>query len=335
MSRTRSPKKIGSAVWLVRHICQLAGARSLIDDSRVVLGRHGVIAAVRRHDTPVIFDWLVEMLSYQGVSDSIAYGYMERHGRARWHDIAEALAGTPSCPKLRCYWAFEGCGYRKGSGVCAEPEHQPECPLPRHDLRNGRLNQTAYGLFLFMRDLAGGDIVGWIDDRLATVEPGPGSERPARLRQALLEPLGHIYGVSNKVLAMALSELLLAGDARRLLWIEAGTVMIAVDTLVHNFLHRTGIHRQIQADHAYGPGCYAPNGCAAIIERIAGNIDARRFNPAFPANFPRFVQFAIWRFCAEAGLNRCNGRRIDDRAACEQTDCPVFERCARVPLKPA
>jgi len=52
-------------------------------------------------------------------------------------------------------------------------------------------------------------------------------------------------------------------------------------------------------------------------------------------NFPRFVQFAIWRFCAEAGLNRCNGNRIDDRAPCEQTDCPVFESCARVPLKPA
>ena len=274
-------------------------------------------------------------LSYQGVSDSIAYGYMERHGRVRWHDIANALADQPSCPKLTCYWAFEGCGYRKGSGSCANPEHQPGCPLPRHDLRNGRLNQTAYSLFLFMRDLAGGDIVGWIDQRLEAVDLVPASDRPARLRQALLEPLGHIYGVSNKVLAMALSDLLLAGDAKRSVWIEAGGAMIAIDTLVHNFLHRTGILRQLGADHAYGPGCYRPGGCADIIERIAGKIDARRFNPSFPANFPRFVQFAIWRFCAEAGLNRCNGNRIDDRAPCEQTDCPVFESCARVPLKPA
>jgi len=30
------------------------------------------------------------------------------------------------------------------------------CPLPRHALRNGRLNQTVYSLFLFMRDVAGG-----------------------------------------------------------------------------------------------------------------------------------------------------------------------------------
>jgi hypothetical protein len=323
------------AVRLVGRICEVAGAPDLIDDSRVGLAQHGVIAAVCRHDTPAIFDWLIDAVSYQGVSDSIAWGYMEQHGRVRWHDIATGLAGQQSCSKLTCYWAFEGCGYRKGAGSCANPEHQQGCPLPRHDLRNGRLNQTAYSLFLFIRDLADGDIVGWIDDRLAMIDPVPVSNRPTRLRQALLEPLGHIYGVSNKVLAMALSDLLLAGGAKRSAWIEAGTVMIAIDTLVHNFLHRTGILRQLDADHAYGSGCYAPGGCAAIIERIAGKIDARRFNPTFPANFPRFVQHAIWRFCAERGLNRCNGNRIDDRAPCDQTDCPAFDCCARVALKPA
>jgi hypothetical protein len=299
------------------------------------LARNRVIAAVRRHDTPVIFNWLLEAVSHQGVSDSIANAYMERHGRVRWHDITEMLADAPSCSKLGSYWAFEGCGYRKVLGSCANLDQLPGCPLPRHDLRNGRLNQTTYSLFLFMRDVAGGDIVGWIDNQLAEADLIPASDRPARLRQALLEPLGHIYGVSNKVLAMALSDLLLAGDAKRPAWIDAGTVMIAIDTLVHNFLHRTGILRGLKAEHPYGSGCYAPGGCAALVERLASKIDARRFNPAFPANFPRFVENAIWRFCAEAGLNRCNGHRIDDRAACEQTDCPVFESCGRVALKPA
>jgi hypothetical protein len=74
-----------------------------------------------------------------------------------------------------------------------------------------------------MRDLAGGDIVGWIDDRLASIELDPISDRAARLRQALLQPLGHVYGVSNKVLAMALSDLLLAGDKRPRAGSEAGT----------------------------------------------------------------------------------------------------------------
>jgi hypothetical protein len=101
------------------------------------------------------------------------------------------------------------------------------------------------------------------------------------------------------------------------------------------FLHRTGTLRDFGAEHPDRSRCYAASGCVAIIERIAGEIDARRFNPAFPSNFPRFVRHAIWRFCAERGLNRCNGRRIDDRGSCHQADCPVLDGCARVPLKPA
>ena len=330
-----TPTSIHRAIRLVRHICEIAGAPSIIDDARVGLARHGVIAAVQRHDTAAVFDWLIDALSYQGVSDTIAWGYMEQHGRIRWHDIAAALADQPSCAKLKGYWLFEDCGNRKATDSCANPEHRPDCPLPQHDLRNGRLNQTAYSLFLFLRDLTDNDIVSWIDGRLAMIPSERVTGRPARLRQALLEPLGHVYGVSNKVLAMAMAELLLGGDAKRPAWIEAGTVMIAIDTLVHNFLHRTGISRAFAAEHLYGPRCYAPTGCASIIEWLASKIDARRFNPGYPANFPRFVQHAIWRFCAEAGLNRCNGHRIDDRLACEQTDCPVFAGCARVPLKPA
>jgi hypothetical protein len=159
-------------------------------------------------------------------------------------------------------------------------------------------------------------------------------DRAAQLRQAVVEPLTHAYGVSNKVLSMALAGLLLAGDPERALWTEAGVVMIAVDTLVHKFLHRTGILGRLGKAHPYGPACYAPAGCAEILERIAANIDARRFNPAFPATFPRFVQHAVWAFCAESGLDECNGRQIDDRKRCTRTECPVFRLCGRVALKP-
>ena len=54
--------------------------------------------------------------------------------------------------------------------------------------------------------------------------------------------------------------------------------MIAVDTLVHNFLHRTGILQRLNAGHAYGPACYRPGACAEIIELVAQRIDAREFN---------------------------------------------------------
>ena len=104
---TSQSQSLRRAVRLVHTICQFAGAPSFIDDIRVSLARHGVIAAVQRHDTAAIFDWLIDALSYQGISDSIAYGYMEQHGRVRWQDIAAGLDQQPSCAKLRCYWGFE------------------------------------------------------------------------------------------------------------------------------------------------------------------------------------------------------------------------------------
>jgi hypothetical protein len=45
-----------------------------------------------------------------------------------------------------------------------------------------------------------------------------------------------------------------------------------------------------RADHPYESACYRPGGCADIITLVAGQIDAREFNPTFLAVFPRFVQ---------------------------------------------
>src|SRR3954451_15087867 len=56
----------------------------------------------------------------------------------------------------------------------------------------------------------------------------------------LLQPLAEIHGVSNKLLSMALADLFLGGDPDRERWVVTGASMIAIDTLVHNFLHRQG-----------------------------------------------------------------------------------------------
>ncbi|KLK94143.1 hypothetical protein AA309_05410 [Microvirga vignae] len=133
---------------------------------------------------------------------------------------------------------------------------------------------------------------------------------------------------------MALADLLLGADPARGRWVTTGSHMIAVDTLVHNFMHRTGVLRRLNADHAYGEGCYAPRGCSAIIRGLARHIDAREFNSDFPACFPRFIQFALWHFCAESGLNICNGTRINDAMRCQNRYCPWFDGCERICLKP-
>ena len=190
----------------------------------------------------------------------------------------------------------------------------------------------AYSLFLFMRDVADDDFVGWIDSQLGAVDP-QSPDRLSALGEAIIGPLRNVYGVADKVLAMALSSLLLSAGRRRPLWLEVGATFVAVDTLVHNFLHRTGILGRLCADHPYGERCYRAGGCAGILGLLAANIDAREFNPAFPATFPRFVQSAIWRYCAENGLDVCNGNRIDDDTRCDNRHCQLFRRCDRVALR--
>jgi hypothetical protein len=108
--------------------------------------------------------------------------------------------------------------------------------------------------------------------------------------------------------------------------------MIAVDTLVHNFLHRTGILQRFEAEHSYGSACYRPRGCAEIIETVAGEIDAGQFDRRFPTTFPRFVQYAIWRYCSQQGLDICNGNQIDDRKPCENVQCALYPACDRITL---
>jgi hypothetical protein len=73
----------------------------------------------------------------------------------------------------------------------------------------------------------------------------------------------------------------------------------------------------------YRPRCYEPDGCADII-------DARRLGVKFPRRFPRFVQHAIWQFCAEEGLDQCNGRQIDDSERCDRKKRHLHQRCDRV-----
>jgi len=188
-------------------------------------------------------------------------------------------------------------------------------------------------LFFFLRDVCDGDLVAWIDARLAAADDPGRPDRAALMRQALLAPLCCIHGVSSKVLSMAFANLLLGADPSRERWVTTGASMVAVDTLVHNWLHRTGSLRRLGAEHAYGPACYRPGGCASIIEEAARRIDARQFCPDGPAFFPRLLQKAIWMFCAEAHLGICNGNRIDDRDRCAQTACPLFVSCERVALR--
>ena len=141
------------ALALVRTVCAVGGSTSFLDEIDAEYRQAGLPQAIALRRTAPIFDWLLTTLSFQGISDRVARDYIDKHGTATWSSVGTSLGRAPTCPKLNSYWAYNGCRYDKSSFSCSEPDHIDACPLPRFRLRNGRLNQTAYSLFLFVRDI--------------------------------------------------------------------------------------------------------------------------------------------------------------------------------------
>lgn len=293
----------------------------------------GIRAAVDRRDTDAIFDWLIGLVQLQGISDRAAFGFSARHGLPSAQVIRDGLH-QPKCSRLASYWHFAECGYLRSSPLCAEPACRADCLVHQVPARNGRLAQAAASLSLFLRDHCQGDLVAWIDRRLAEVDTGPSIDVTFQVRDAVLKPLTHVFGISNKVVSMAMADLLIGGSPDRTRWVRAGAAMTTIDSLVHNFMHRTGITARCGKPHAYGPACYGEAGCAKVLETLAVDIDARQFSELNPAYFPRLLSVAIWAFCAEGRLDICNGNRIDDALGCAQRFCPIGPLCPRVALRP-
>ena len=189
----------------------------------------------------------------------------------------------------------------------------------------------AYSLFLFMRDIADADFVGWIDKQLATVDPHA-PDRLAACREAVIGPLRNVYGVSDKVLAMALSSMLLGAGNQRPLWFEVGATFVAVDTLVHNFLHRTGILRRLRRPIRTATGAIGPAG--ALTFSVSSPPRSTRGNSIgrSPRRFRGSFRVRSGAYCAENGLGVCNGNRIADDHRCRNGHCQLFRRCDRVVL---
>ena len=276
----------------------------------------------------------MEGFSYQGISNQIASNYIDRHGNATWRLVSDLLANTNcQCPKLTGFHAYQNCGYRKTALTCANPPDLATCPVPALPLRKGDLNQLAFSLFFFLRDRCQGDLVGWLDQQFGMIDQ-LGLPDPSRTKADwLLKAFSEVYGVSTKLIAWMLGTLLMAGGSERPDWVKVSRSLVVIDSLVHNFLHRTGILKAFDQEHRYGATCQGQKGCIPIIHQLAQRIDAREFNPRFPAIFPRFIEYAIWAFCAEGVGNVCNGNQIDDRYPCTRLDCPVGDRCSRIPLR--
>ncbi len=289
---------------------------------------HELAVAISERDTPTIYRRLMDGFSFQGISDANATRFIAVHGNAEWDVVSALVTGNLSvCPKLVDFGSYRGCGYRKSSRTCSNPSALPACPVPKLALRKGTLNEQAFSLFFFIRDVCQGDMVGYIDAAMPAADLVGGDVESCRER--LLCAFTGIVGVSRKLASMMLSSLMLAAGDERPGWILVARSMIVVDSLVHNFMHRTGVLHAFKAQHRYGPNCYGAVGCEAVLRKLGVvlAIDDRGLTP-------RSVQHAIWRFCAGSELSICNGNNIRDTKRCRLEWCPLLGICARRTLRP-
>lgn len=285
----------------------------------------------RQKNTSGLFDYVIPSFGYQGISDRIAYEYFEKHGRPTWAMIEGFLKTSRSaCPKLGSVDTYRDCRYRKAAGTCGKQQHLRYCPVRKIPHRNGLLSVQAFSLYYFLRDTCGGDFGGWIDQHVIHAKTSSKTEDWVPFaRSILVEGLSTVDGVASKLANMVLTDLLIGGRPNDWDWFSLGTTMITVDTLVHKMFDRTGVLAAFDTAHNYGPGCYGPKGCEAILRRVANILGERSAIPDVEAN-AMSVQKAIWRFCAADELNLCNAASVGSETSCRNADqCAASQFCAK------
>lgn len=102
-----------NSMAVVRVVLALAPPQHYLSDIRQRHMATGLARAVAEHNTAAIYEWIVPQLALQGISDHAAYSFARGRLPVRLNDLTRDIA-NPRCPRLRSWWSYAGCGYRKG-----------------------------------------------------------------------------------------------------------------------------------------------------------------------------------------------------------------------------
>lgn len=113
--------------------------------------------------------------------------------------LIDAPPPSRDCPVVARLRA--GLHFRRANEHDREPKNPFDCTvgrMPRVVVRRRHLDRIACSLSLFVRVVADGELVGWIDAQLDHANNQVAPDRGAEARSALIEPLHNVYGVSDK-----------------------------------------------------------------------------------------------------------------------------------------
>jgi hypothetical protein len=206
---------------------------------------HQMIHGKPQHKSIKLYQYLLEAFLLSGGGDQSNYSYYAKQRVKPTFNRVKHAVKAAQCPRLVTFETFKGCRYRKTTNKCNEPAFLGACPLPAFDMKRGSLNHMAFSLYLFLRDICRRDFYAHVTEHFGQGHLADGSIN--ELLQGFIEKVTSIANVGPKLAHMALSGLFLtrypSWDYHRV-----GLHMIAVDSLVHNFLHRTGMARRIPGD---------------------------------------------------------------------------------------
>ena len=117
-------------------------------------------------------------ISYQGTSDHVAATYIERHGTISAWELRCRLNRRQLCPKLKDYWHYKNAATRRPGGLATSRRNIPATPCSATTCAMA-VSTRPYSLFLFVRDVSGGDLVGWIDRQLKLADQPKSTMSPS------------------------------------------------------------------------------------------------------------------------------------------------------------
>jgi hypothetical protein len=135
--------------------CCLAGSASYLADLREDLRTNGIIRAIRDHDTPALFDWLIRTLSFQGPINSL-----QNLLSGNTFDFAHNLLSTKGMYASLSAKFAHGLWARRATEFCGAPTPASQNECCTHDAANKQTTQFNLECCSFVRRLCKCCMVG-------------------------------------------------------------------------------------------------------------------------------------------------------------------------------
>jgi len=278
---------------------------------------------IREGDSKEIFKSLILYGQFQGIADKNAFSYLERHSSineiADFDTLKEGVKDSP-CPALKSFSAFRNCDYKKSEHNCRYGR-EFGCILKELDCRKGSINIMIGSAFLFLKEYYQESMVNFIK------EGAKHEDKKFFYTRELLK----IRNIGPQTASLFLTDLFNPFFfGYKVKGIDHND-FIVIDTLVHNFFHRTGILKALGREHNYNSEfCHTEEYCKGIILEIAQKVDIRDLleDDNFQAFEPRLIQLCIWLQCADEG-RKCGGGVCNEKGPfCN--DCNVELMCDKL-----